>query len=30
MVFKGRAREVHPIMYVLAVLFVAFFAFLAE
>ncbi|MFO7777350.1 MAG: NCS2 family permease [Nitriliruptoraceae bacterium] len=30
MVFKGRAREVHPIMYVLSVLFVVFFAFLAE
>ncbi len=30
MVFRGRAREVHPIMYVLAVLFLVFFAFLAE
>ena len=30
MVFKGRAKEVQPIMYVLAVLFVVFFAFLAE
>ncbi len=30
MVFKGKAREVHPIMYLLAVLFVVFFVFLAE
>ncbi len=30
MVFKGKAREVHPIMYGLAVLFALFFAFLAE
>ena len=30
MVFRGKAKEVHPIMYVLAVLFLVFFAFLAE
>ena len=30
MVFKGRAREVHPIMYGLAVIFLLFFVFLAE
>ncbi len=30
MVFRGKAREVHPIMYVLAVLFLVFFTFLAE
>ncbi len=30
MVFRGKAKDVHPIMYVLAVLFLVFFAFLAE
>jgi len=30
MVFKGKAKDVHPIMYTLAVLFVLFFAFLAD
>ncbi|MFP4149166.1 MAG: NCS2 family permease [Nitriliruptoraceae bacterium] len=30
MVFKGKAREVHPVMYLLAALFTLFFLFLAE
>ena len=30
MIFRGKAKDVHPIMYVLAVLFLVFFAFLAE
>jgi adenine/guanine/hypoxanthine permease len=30
MVFKGRAREVHPVMYVLLVVFLAYFVWLAE
>jgi xanthine/uracil/vitamin C permease (AzgA family) len=30
MVFRGRAREVHPIMYALFVVFAAYFGWLVE